>query len=186
MSKMIQKSYLYKSIAVVLMLFCFGKVSFAQLESEVPNRWYFGGNLGANFGDVTDVEISPLVGYRLNHNFSIGTGMTYIYYNIQDPYYNVSYSTSMWGLRFFAKELVYRNFFLYGELEFLNLNEPDAFLNSPGLKNRTVETPFLGVGFSQPMGGSAFSYIMFIWNLNNTDPYSPYYFNPVIRVGFIF
>jgi hypothetical protein len=92
----------------------------------------------------------------------------------------------MWGLRFFAKELVYRNFFLYGELEFLNLNEPDAFLNSPGLKNRTVETPFLGVGFSQPMGGSAFSYIMFIWNLNNTDPYSPYYFNPVIRVGFIF
>jgi hypothetical protein len=181
------KSYLYKFLLILLILLSFGKISFAQLESDVPNRWYFGGNLGANFGYVTDVEISPLVGYRLNHNFYLGAGMTYIYYSVQDPNYSYdNYTTSMYGLRFFAKEMVYRNIFAYAELEFLNLNEPDPFGFSPGLFNRTVETPFIGAGFSQPLGGSAFTYLMVLWNLNNTDPFSPYYFNPVIRVGFIF
>lgn len=175
---------LYKYLVAILFVLAFGKVSFAQLESEVPNRWYFGGNVGANFGDVTDVEISPLVGYRLNHNFSVGAGMTYIYFNYQDPYGFYSYSTNIWGLRFFGKEMVYRNIFLYGELEFLNLDEPNIVTGE--LQNHTISTPFLGVGFSQPMGGSAFSYLMVLWSMNNSDIYSPYQFNPVIRVGFIF
>lgn len=179
------KSYLSKHLIAVLILFSLCKISFAQqLETDVPNRWYFGGNVGAYFGDVTDIEISPLVGYRLTHNFSIGTGMTYIYYNYQDPYGYQSYSTNMWGLRFFAREMVYRNFFAYGEMEFLNLNEPNIV--SGELHNYTISTPFVGVGFSQPLGGTTFTYLMILWNLNNTDIYSPYYINPVIRVGFIF
>ena len=173
----------FKYYIAVLILICCSKVSFAQLETDVPDRWYFGGNLGANFGSVTDIEISPLVGYRVSHNFSVGAGMTYIYFSVNDPYLG-DYSTNMYGLRFFAKELVYRNFFAYAESEFLFLKEPNIITGE--LQNHTINTPFLGLGFSQPMGGSAFSYIMVLWNLNNNDIYSPYSINPVIRVGFIF
>ena len=38
-----------------------------------------GGNLGAQFGDLTYIEVSPTVGYKLTEKWLAGVGARYIY-----------------------------------------------------------------------------------------------------------
>src|SRR5438045_3447622 len=54
------------------------------------DRLVFGGNLVAGFGSSTYIDISPLVGYKINPRLIGGIGVTYIYYRfpIIDPYTN--------------------------------------------------------------------------------------------------
>ncbi len=168
-------------VALLFALFV-GNTVHAQPELDSTKRWYFGGNLGAQFGSETFIEVSPLVGYRITENFSIGAGITYIYFSQQNPYNPAySYHSNIYGARLFAKEYLIKNFFAYGEEELLNLEEPNF---NGDLVRTDVGSTLVGGGFSQSMGGNALSYLMILWNLNET-PYSPYT-SPIIRLGFTF
>ncbi|MEI6815898.1 MAG: hypothetical protein WCL14_04745 [Bacteroidota bacterium] len=171
-----------KLFVVLLFALFVGNTVHAQPELDSAKRWYFGGNLGAQFGSETFIEVSPLVGYRITENFSIGAGITYIYFSQQNPYNPAySYHSNIYGARLFAKEYLIKNFFAYGEEELLNLEEPNF---NGDLVRTDVGSTLVGGGFSQSMGGNALSYLMILWNLNET-PYSPYT-SPIIRIGFTF
>jgi hypothetical protein len=57
----------------------FGTPAAQPAPAEAGNRIFFGGNFGMNFGSNTFVNLSPIVGYRINDYFSAGGGVNFIY-----------------------------------------------------------------------------------------------------------
>lgn len=68
---------------IIFLLLIISSLAAAQNSNNddlgLTNRVFFGGNFGLQFGTITNIEVSPLVGYRVTRDFSIGTGITYIY-----------------------------------------------------------------------------------------------------------
>lgn len=167
-------------LQVLFFCCCFGQQKpskDAKKEKKPLNeRIYFGGNLGLQFGAVTFIDASPLVGYKFTDDFSAGIGLTYIYIQSKNYYY---YTTNIYGGRVFARYNILENLFLYGEVEKLNGEW------SPLHNGRFYVTSILaGAGYRQPIGDRASMNLIALWNFNESA-YSPYT-NPVIRGGITF
>src|SRR5690606_35466784 len=84
----------------------FQTTSFAQREiydgDSIPfkDRLYYGGNFGMQFGTVTLIDFSPLVGVMITPKFSSGVGITYQYF--KDKRYSGGKATS-YGGRLFSR-----------------------------------------------------------------------------------
>ena len=87
-------------------------------ELSFKDRLYFGGNLGLSFGTFTQVNISPIVGYRVTNDFSAGVGVKYDYLGFTG---SPSYSLSTYGGSAFARYSIIENLFAYTEFEMLNI-----------------------------------------------------------------
>ena len=166
--------------------------SFAQNEETSPSgkpkkpkspfweKVFVGGNVGAQFGNVTMVNVSPIVGYRITRKISAGVGVTYQYYSIKT--YN--YETHIYGGRIFGRYQPLSFLFLHAEAEALNWNCPRLDTKNDLITDRLWSPGLLaGGGFTQPIGGGGSSiYIMGLYNFlyNSCSPYgSPF----VLRIG---
>lgn len=134
-----------------------------------------GGNLGAAFGTITLVEISPQIGYLVKPNLLLGLGGRYIYYEERSTF--VNYSTNIYGGGPFAQFYFLENFIAHAEYEILNL---DDFRDPSERVN--IESIFVGGGYRSMIGGNSFFSILLLYNLNET--YNSPYANPVFRIGF--
>lgn len=160
-----------------------------QIDENLPinkNRFFVGGNFSAQFGDITLLDISPLLGYNVTEKLSTGIGATYLYYSFRDKYNtNSNFSTSIYGGRIFSKYIIYRNIFSYIEYELLCL-ETNAF-DPYRYKHKTdrffLNSFFVGGGLRQFVGNNACMNLLVLWNIN--DSMDSFYNNPVIRVGII-
>lgn len=152
----------------------------APEKEKIPfkDRLFLGGNLGLQFGSQTYIDVSPLLGYRVNDKLSVGVGATYIYYRLKEA--NYSYSSSIYGGRMFARYFLYENFFAQFEPELLNMEVYNT--NSNEYYRKNIFSPFIGGGYIQKFSEYSGIYIMLLYNINDT-PDSPYQ-NPVIRIGF--
>lgn len=173
---------------VLLGLFFFTTLlcSFAQREiysDSIPfkDRVYYGGNFGMQFGTITLVDVSPLVGVMITNRYSAGLGVTYQYFN--DRRY-VGGSTSTYGGRVFNRYNVLPNIFLHGEFETINF---DNFNQFNGEFSRIWSNAlFLGAGYFAPFGGGrGGANFTFLYNLLHDNLRSPYGEPYVIRVGFV-
>jgi len=173
-----------KIIKYLLLFFCLVviKTSVAQEKISKPiedskgfkrEKVFFGGNVGAQFGNVTVVNVSPLVGYKITERIATGVGVTYIYYN----YKAFNFSSSVYGGSLFGRFYLMENIFLHGEYELLNIDSYDF----PG-KRTYIENIYVGGGYRQMIGARSYMTIMALWNINESK-YSPYG-NPIIRMGF--
>lgn len=170
-----------------LSLFSLSQKLSAQINSEntqqkydFKSHLYFGGGLGLQFGTMTLIEISPLVGYNITPKFSVGLSPTYKYYKFKDYYgQNLDLKTNVWGGSIFSRYYIFTNVFAHVEYESLLYNT-----QSPGYAEmkQQYNSFFVGGGYNQRIGENSGMYIMALWNLNDT-PDSPYV-NPIIRVGF--
>lgn len=169
----------------VIILNLFALKLTAQPPQSGETFWdkvYFGGNFGLQFGNQTLVDINPLVGYRLTEKLSVGFSATYIYYHITDSYYQLDYSTNIYGGSIFTRYYLLENIFAHVEGEVLNLEVPDYFRNRFVREN--IFGFYVGGGYRQPLGDRSSLNILLLYNLNE-DRNSPYQ-NPIIRVGFGF
>lgn len=149
-------------------------------ENDFKSRWYFGGGFGLQFGYMTLIEVSPLVGYMVTPKLSIGLSPTYKYYKYNDYYgANLDLKTNVWGGSIFTRYFVFENVFAHVEYESLLYNEQVP--GYPEIRNQ-YNSFFVGGGYNQRIGGNSGMYILLLWNLNDT-PDSPY-INPIVRVGF--
>jgi hypothetical protein len=153
-------------------------------------RLFFGGNLGLMFGSITDIQISPVVGYWLLPRLAIAAGPTYSYYKTGID------KTSIYGGKTYAQIVIVQDMssfipmgshtgvFLHIEDELLSLkaNFWKYPLNPPG--RFYVNTVLLGGGISQQIGRRSSMDFMVLWPLNESD-YNIYN-KPEIRVSFIF
>jgi len=164
-------------IIFVLGIMMFGIKTNAQSISR--SRIFTGGNLGLQFGTITFVDISPLVGYWFTDQLAGGIGATYMYY--KDDRYSPSYKTDVYGGRVFGR--YYPIDFLFGHAEYEILSYKAIAYNFPYTSERINSTNILvGGGYEQQLGEYSTFSIMVLWNLN--DKPNSIYTNPIIRAGF--
>lgn len=170
---------IYRSI----LIFCFlifglhsGIAQHLQDDKE-PGRFYVGGNFGIQFGTVTLIDVSPLLGYRLTEKLSIGAGISYLYY--RDARFNPVYSTNIYGGRAFIRHYLFKDIFAHAEYELLNFEVYDW--NTYEYNRKYVSGVLVGGGYRQWLGPRFFMNILVLWNINETIDYP--YSNPIFRVG---
>lgn len=145
-------------------------------KERIIDRMFFGGNIGLQFGTVTFIDVSPLVGYRITDKISGGIGATYQYYHYKDKVYD--FETNVYGGRVFGRYFFTDYLFAHAEYEYLNLEAFDFF------PRRRVDVGSLlaGGGYFQRFGsGNSGMIIMLLYNFTESA-YTPYQ-NPIIRIG---
>lgn len=142
-------------------------------KTPFSERLFTGGDLALNFGTVTLVNVSPILGYWVTEEkYAVGVGAVYQYYNN----HLYQFTTSVYGGNVFNRYYFGENFFLHGEYELLNVEAFDGFHDRvwvPGLLG--------GGGYHQPLGDRSAFTVMVLYNFTKSN-YTPYR-NPVIRAG---
>ncbi len=139
------------------------------------NKVFVGGNFGLQFGTITYIALSPLVGYRLSDRVSVGAGVTYQY--LKDNFYNIT--TNVYGVKMFGRYFVRPNIFAHVEYDLLNLTAFDLY----PIQRITVGSLLVGGGYIQRFAANSGMTAMILYNLT-PSPYSPYQ-NPILQVGMI-
>jgi hypothetical protein len=141
------------------------------------DKLIIGGNLGASFGNITFVEISPQLGYLVKPSLLVGLSGRYIYYEERFPAPFSNFSTNIYGGGPYVQYYFLQNFIAHAEYELLNQNDfrdPDKRVN--------IQSLFVGGGYRSMIGGNSFFSILLLYNLNET--YNSPYTNPILRIGF--
>jgi hypothetical protein len=155
--------------------------TFAQNDTPSgfqKNRIFYGGNLGVGFGTITNVDISPTIGYFLSPKFALGIGITYQYY--ADKRFAPPLVLNIKGVRMFSRYYLLDQFFLHAEYEFLNFRT-NIFNSYNNMETINLSSLLGGAGYSYPITSSSRAYLMVLYNFTETI-YTPYA-NPVFRVG---
>lgn len=148
-------------------------------STSFKDRLYFGGNFGMQFGTVTLIDFSPLVGVMITPKYSAGLGITYQYFKDRRYYGGES---SSYGGRLFNRYNVLPNVFLHGEYE--SLNYKSYYYDTP--RRIWSNALFLGGGYFAPFGGGrGGANFTFLYNVLHDNIRSPYGEPYVIRVGFV-
>lgn len=149
-------------------------------ESNLKSRLFYGGGFGLQVGNVTLIELSPLIGYKATPKFGIGISPSYKYYRIKNYYsQSVNLETNVFGGSVFARYMIIESIFAHAEYE--TLYYKTKVPGSP-IDLKQYNSVLVGGGYRQMIGENAAMNLMVLWNLNDT-PDSPYS-NPVIRIGF--
>lgn len=163
-----------------------------------PQRLIFGGGLGLGFGTVTNIAVSPVVGYRITDKFSAGIGLGYDYLRVKDYYQLVDfngnpkyydYKTSIYSASVWARYLLFENVFVHAEYEhnFMSFTDYRYAQNGSGdiegyKLNYNAPSLLLGGGFRQPISERSSFVAMALYDVLQ-DKYSPYYKTISFRVG---
>jgi hypothetical protein len=188
-----------KNIIKFLLLFLsfMPMILFAQSEEEKVrpiDRIFFGGNFGMQFGTITNIEISPLVGYFITPKLSAGTGIRFEYF--KDKGYYAPYETIIYGGNIFTRYIIISNLGeglniglntgIFAQVEYEALSLEKAYFEPPYTEDGRfiVHSVLVGGGIIQPIGRRSAFLLTVLYNLNENarSPYS----NPIIRVGFTF
>ena len=163
------------------------------ISPKVSDRIFFGGNFGLQFGDITLIDVSPMVGYRITDKVAAGISFNYKYYHDKKFFYNqysnsfMEMTSNIYGASIFGRYYFVENLFAHIEYEYLIYSYDNYRPNSVGISysksTETVNVPglFLGGGYRQPIGGRTYFTITILYNIMESQ-YSPYS-NPIIRVG---
>lgn len=186
-----------KLLIPVIFVICIITTSYAQRRDSFWDKIFWGGSIGFQFSSITQVDVSPIVGYNITDRLKAGIGATYQYYRDNRPQYN--FETDIYGGRVFSSFIVVDEIkkilpfnsngtalFLHAEVEMISLDTEIFDYNHkyPGQARFLVNSYLFGLGIRQQMGARSFLNLTVLWNLNELE-YSPYS-NPVMRVGFSF
>jgi hypothetical protein len=149
---------------------------------ELKDRIFYGGNFSLQLGNVTFIDVSPYVGYRLTPQFQAGVGATYQYLSYRNFGGGLRLNSSVYGGRGFLRYFVLPpRFFLHTEYEQLNLYRINQLT---GEGNRQwIPAYFVGGGYSQLIGNRSAFNITILYNLI-WDARSAYASPWVVRAGF--
>lgn len=176
-----------------LLIISFSDLNGQDTKDDKPpfrERLFYGGNLGLQFGTITDIEISPLIGIWVLPRIGIAAGPSYRYY--KDPVDRTSiYGGSTYIQFMFLQDLnniiplgVHAGLFLQAEYELLSL-ESTFFKVAPDDAGRFFTgTALIGGGLSQYISQRSSLNLTLLWALN--DAGYGIYSNPEIRISFIF
>ncbi len=174
-------------------------ILFAQPKEEEEelrpvDRLFFGGNFGLMFGTITNIEISPLIGYYITPKLAAGTGIRFEYF--KDKGYYAPYETTIYGGNIFSRYTIISNLGegldiglnagIFGQVEYEALSLERGYFEPPYTEDGRfiVHSVLVGGGIIQSIGRRSAFLLSVLYNLNETSrsPYS----NPIVRVGFTF
>lgn len=182
-------------VILLLLFLLFPIIALGQTEKkgEAPpfrERLFFGGSFGLQLGTITDIELSPVVGYWVLPRVAVAAGPDYRYYSFNKN------KTHIYGGKAYLELTLLRNInsvipigantdiILHVENELLSL-ESAYFRNPPYQSERfNVNTVMVGGGLSQQIGKRAALNIILLWPIE-TDSYGIYN-NYEFRMSFVF
>ena len=186
MLPLIQMKVIFSSIKLKIFIVFFTLIitslhgtsqSFESYDTPAPKfdwkeRVFFGGNLGAQFGTHTFINVAPLVGFKVTERFSIGTQLQYQYFR-----YNIGrvIQSHVFGYSGFTRYSFTDNLFGYAEYQALN-----GYFDYSG-KRTNIPHFFIGGGYQYPISDNVSFNIMALYEVIQRT-YSPYV-NPIIRAG---
>ena len=140
---------------------------------------YVGGNVGLQFGGSFFLgELSPLAGYYLFNNFSVGTGLTYQFRSASDLFGSGRDTDHIYGGRVFIRYEFLKIAFVHAEVESIRWD--------PEVKDPLWATaPLVGGGIFLSKSEKGGFYFSVLYNTNFDTVESPYNSQWVIRPGFI-
>jgi hypothetical protein len=152
------------------------------VKPPLSEHLFYGGSLGLQFGSMTLVDISPLIGYKITSRIGVGISPTYKYYAYRNYFGQSSdLKTNVFGGSIFGRALILPSIFAHVEYEYLTykIKNPTSQATPSALD---FQSYLIGAGYREPIADNAFLYLLVLWNLNETldSPYN----NPVIRAGF--
>jgi hypothetical protein len=182
-------------LTIFFLITSFSAIYGQKARGEAPpfrERLFFGGSFDLQFGTITNINVSPIVGFWVLPRLAVAAGPEYKYYS--EKYIG---STSIYGGRVYTQFVLIQDlnniipagihigFFLHAEDELQSLQTKTPFWNNTQVTTSrfSVNTGLVGAGISQPMGRRAALNIIALWALD--DPYG-IYSNPEIRISFIF
>ena len=186
----------YSRITLILLLlfsvniFVVGQQVIREEKPPISERLFFGGSFGLQFGSITYIDVSPIVGLWVLPRVAVAAGPSFTYYK----YYN-DYKTSIYGGRFYTQYLLVQDIdnifpiglhtgiFLHLEDELLSF-ESDYWMPYPTSKRFTANNVLFGGGIRQQMGRRSFLNLTALWTIHDSG-YSIYN-SPEIRVSFSF
>ncbi|MFT4659751.1 MAG: hypothetical protein ACI8XB_000001 [Patiriisocius sp.] len=144
-------------------------------KSKFKEKIVFGGNVGANFGANTFIEVSPTIGYRVSEKTILGLNLNFNYFsnNFQEGF--------LYGPGIFARYNVTEGFFLHSEFQqsFTDFRSKST--------DATFQSDFpmflVGGGYFTQLGGSRIGVSVLFDLLQDRNNY---YDNPIIRGGVLF
>ena len=147
-------------------------------KTKFIDKLAIGGNFSLSFGNVTFINISPLVGYKLTEKLMPGIGLTYMYYNTR------GFSQHFYGGNIFTRYTVFNNFFVHAELEALRVST--SYNGQDSGINRWSISPLIGGGYTIRIGKFGGIMMTLLYNLNYNQATSIYSSPIIYRIGFIF
>ena len=183
----------WQLIIAFLLLFLTSNLTAQSRREEPPSvreRLFYGGSFSLQLGSVTNIEVSPVIGFWVLPRIAVAAGPSYRFYKFYDE------KTDIIGGRSYLQVVVLRDIdkfiplgihtsiFIHFEDELLGLRS-DYWKNiSLSPKRFAVNTLLAGGGISQQIGRRSSMNIMVLWALNESD--YDIYSNPEIRIGFVF
>jgi hypothetical protein len=167
-----------------------------QRDAAPPfrERLFYGGNFGLQFGTITDIQVSPVIGFWVLPRLAVAIGPDYRFY--KQKLYGYSSQTHIYGGKAYVEITVLRNInsvipigantdiILHLENNLLSL-ESEFFRDPPLTSERFLMNTVLGgPGISQQVGKRSALNILVLWALN--EPEVRIYSTPEIRFSFMF
>lgn len=166
-----------------------------EFRTEEPKppamqRFYFGGSFGLQFGTVTNIELSPVVGFWLLPRIAVAAGPSFQY--LKAP----GIGTTIFGGRTYLQFTLVQDLgkiipvgsgtgiFIQGEYELLSVEKRYVTLVYEDEGRVTGGNFLAGAGISQRTGRRSSLNITFLWCVSS-DKYE-LYSNPVIRFEMYF
>jgi len=129
--------------------------------------------MGASFGNITFIEVSPLIGYNITDAWQAGTRISYQYYSDND----LNFSGSIYGGSLFTRYFIWEDLFAQTEAE--------AISWPFGRNGRsTIYNYYVGGGYVARLGPISGIAITLLYNLNAESPMAVS--NPTINIGFVY
>jgi hypothetical protein len=140
-----------------------------SIQKEKPEwmqKLRYGGNFYLGYYNGAYIDVSPMVGYKLNEaGTTFGVGLNMIYTSSR-----FSNSSSFdYGARVFIQQPVAGIFFIQAEIEAMNAraaNFYDYLQTADPLARKWEISPLVGVGFYPSKGNGSNYYFMLSYNLN--------------------
>jgi len=160
-------------------------------NKDFVDRLVYGANVSLA-GDLSSIEISPILGYRLTPKLQAGVGATYIYWNYYDPFLSARIVGAVYGGRVYAEydffhDLMRPNDKVFGHIEYETLNVP--FVTSSGVAGRSnIYDPYVGAGYRSPLGRKAYLNLTLVFNMQYAQyqDLNPYPSPLQVRIGVTF
>ncbi|MEA5140374.1 hypothetical protein [Arcicella rigui] len=153
-------------------------------------RIRFGGGIGGlQFGSPTVIAVSPMAGYQVTNDLTVGLAVDYQYYKYRNSAAQNQYGPRVFGqYRLHFLDVIASNMFLQAELQKYYFTQ-GAIANQPSISNEYKLQTLAGIGAG--FGGLQFTVL---YNLTYDDTISPItgfrnspYGSPwVIRIGGFF
>lgn len=179
-----------RNFLLLVFLSCFSLVALAQ-DDESPNTFnrenlFIGGNFGFSFGSsVTQLNISPQVGYRFSEFFAAGVGINGIYTSFKYAGFKERYTVG--GLNVFGRIYPIDNIFLQLQPE-ANYVSGRLIYNDGRedfkLDGKVVPSLIGGVGALLPTGGRGGMMLMLQYDILQNER-SPYSTRPFFNIGYV-